>query len=77
MSPHLLLDLELALLEILDKGIVRQRPAQFLVKLPLDTGMLELKGAEMRTIHGSSSLFQAGPSCRIGQNLPGGNVIKP
>jgi hypothetical protein len=46
-----LLESELSLLEGLDYRIVRHRPGHLEVDLPFDTGMLELKGADVRTIH--------------------------
>jgi hypothetical protein len=61
MSKHRFLDAQFSLLEVLDNNIIRQGSAQFPVELPLDTGMLELKGAEMRTLHGWSSFMTPHP----------------
>jgi hypothetical protein len=52
-SLHLFLDPHL---EVLENCIVRLGPVHFLVKLTFDAGMLGFEGAEMRTIHGWSSL---------------------
>jgi hypothetical protein len=69
-EQHFLLQSQFALLEILDHDIVRQWSAQFLVEPAFDTGVLELKGAEMRTIHGRSSFVGAAPACRLDKQCP-------
>ena len=43
----LLLESELSLLEGLDHHGIRHRAAHLVMKLPFDTGMLELQGADV------------------------------
>jgi hypothetical protein len=64
-AQYLFLDTQLSLLEILNKGIVWQRSAHFLVQLAFDAGVLELKGAEMRSVHERSSFAEAASACRL------------
>lgn len=49
---NFLLEPELTLLEGLDHRMVRHGPVHLTLNLPFDTGVLELKGADVRTIHG-------------------------
>jgi hypothetical protein len=70
---NLFLEAKLLLLQLLDYRVIRQWPAHFLLKLALQSGMLELQAADMRSVHRRSSFLARPIRLRLG--ITGAGVI--